>query len=349
MFPGLNFFFLTAWNNTVGGLNGMVGGLQGIAYALLAITFLMGVYEAFVGGPSFRQLGIVVLKYAIASGIVASWSTFITDVVSAGAHIGTAILGGGQDTFLQLSNQYGQLLADQMSATGGSGVIGDILRTLSNGVVGTVELALFSIAMIWFQLAMQILTTCFCLWGGVLFCIGPLLIALAPSGLTGSYTRTYVKNLAEWAMWPAIYAIFADLMVNLNMGTVSQILSGTTNGNPVGGFGTAATGALNLLELTVAALVCGLCMVAVPLIAHIIIGGNFSQLFGTMVGLGTKTMGVMSMAGGGAKGGGDGGGDGGGGSRNDDDRPGGGGGSIGGGGSRSYSKAPRHTEANDNI
>jgi len=346
MLPGLNFFFLAAWNNTIGGLNGMVGGLQGIAYALLAITFLMGVYEAFIGGPSFRQLGIVVLKYAIASGIVASWSTFITDVVSAGAHMGGAILGGGQDTFSQLSSQYGQLLADQMSATGG---IGDILRTLSNGVVGTVELALFAIALIWFQVAMQILTTCFCLWGGVLFCIGPLLIALAPSGITGSYTRTYAKNLAEWAMWPTIYAIFADLMVNLNMGTVNQILSGTTNGTPVGGTGwTAAAGALNFLELTVAALVCGLCMVAVPLLAHIVIGGNFSQAFGTMVGLASKTMGVISMAGDGAKGGGDDGrGNGGGGSRNDDNN--GGGGSIGGGGSRSYSKAPRHTEANDNI
>jgi hypothetical protein len=347
MFPGLNFFFLTAWNNTIGGLNGMVGGLQGIAYALLAITFLMGVYEAFIGGPSFRQLGVVVLKYAAASGIVTAWSTFIADVVSAGAHIGTVILGGGQDTFLQLSTQYGQVLADQVSATGG---IGDILRTLSNGVVGTVELALFALALIWFQVAMQILTTCFCLWGGVLFCIGPLLIALAPSGLTGSYTRPYVKNLAEWAMWPAIYAIFADLMVNLNMGTVSQIVTGSTNGNPVGGLGTAATGVLNFLELTVAALVCGLCMVAVPLLAHIVIGGNFSQAFGTMVGLGSKAMGVISMAGGGANGGGRDGGDGGGGSsRNDDDPPGGGGGRIGGGGSRSYSKPPRHTEANDSI
>lgn len=341
MFPGLNFFFLTAWNNTIGGLNGMVGGLQGIAYALLAITFLMGVYEAFIGGPSFRQLGVVVLKYAIASGIVASWSTFITDVVAAGAHIGTAILGGGQDTFSQLSTQYGQLLADQMGATGG---IGDILRTLSNGVVGTVELGLFGIALIWFQVAMQILTTCFCLWGGVLFCIGPLLIALAPSGITGGYTRTYAKNLAEWAMWPAIYAIFADLMVNLNMGTVNQILSGTTNGTPVGGLGaTAATGALNFLELTVAAIVCGLCMVAVPLLAHIVIGGSFSQAFGTMVGLAGKAMGMVSIPSAGS--------DGainssssGNGRQNADD-----GGTIGGAGSRTYSKAPRHTEANDSI
>jgi hypothetical protein len=342
MFPGLNFFFLTAWNNTIGGLNGMVGGLQGIAYALLAITFLMGVYEAFIGGPSFRQLGIVALKYAIASGIVASWSTFIADVVSAGAHIGTAILGGGQDTFSQLSSQYGQLLADQMSATGG---IGDILRTLSNGVVGTVELGLFAIALIWFQVAMQILTTCFCLWGGVLFCIGPLLIALAPSGITGSYTRTYAKNLAEWAMWPAIYAIFADLMVNLNMGTVSQILSGTTNGNPVGGFGTAAFGAWNFLELTVAALVCGLCMVAVPLLAHIVIGGNFSQAFGTMVGLTTKAMGVVSSLGGGSPGAKTSSSN----ANGSSTKSGDGAGDIGGGGSRSYSKAPRHTEANDNI
>lgn len=344
MFPGLNFFFLTAWNNTMGGLNGMVGGLQGIAYALLAITFLMGVYEAFIAGPSFRQLGIVVLKYAIASGIVTSWSTFMTDVVSAGAHIGTAILGGGQDTFSQLSTQYGQLLADQMSSTGG---IGDILRSLSNGVVGTVELGLFAVALIWFQVAMQILTTCFCLWGGVLFCIGPLLIALAPSGITGSYTQGYAKNLAGWAMWPAIYAIFADLMVNLNMGTVNQILSGTTNGIPVGGPGsTAATGALNFLELTVAALVCGLCMVAVPLLAHIVIGGNFSQAFGTMVGLASKAMVVMSTAGGGAVIGGTNGSSN---SNGSSAKSGDGAGDIGGGGSRSYSKAPRHTEANDNI
>jgi hypothetical protein len=342
MFPGLNFFFLTAWNNTIGGLNGMVGGLQGIAYALLAITFLMGVYETFIGGPSFRHLGVVVLKYAIASGIVASWSTFITDVVSAGAHIGTAILGGGQDTFSQLSTQYGQLLADQMSATGG---IGDILRTLSNGVVGTVELGLFGIALIWFQVAMQILTTCFCLWGGVLFCIGPLLIALAPSGITGSYTRTYAKNLAEWAMWPAIYAIFADLMVNLNMGTVNQILSGTTNGTPVGGLrATAATGALNFLELTVAAIVCGLCMVAVPLLAHIVIGGNFSQAFGTVVGLASKASGMLLAPSGGGDGATPSNSSSGSGRQTAED-----GGTIGGAGSRTYSKAPRHTEANDSI
>ena len=164
MFSGLNFFFVTSWNNTVGGLNGIVGGLQGIAYALLAITFLMGFYEAFVAGPSFRQLGMVVLKYAIASGIIASWPTFISDVVAAGTHIGSIIAGGtGQDTFAQLATQFSQILSDQINGTGGGW--GDILKVLSTGTVETVEIALFVLAWVWYWVAMMILATCFCLMG----------------------------------------------------------------------------------------------------------------------------------------------------------------------------------------
>ena len=317
MVPGvLQLLFTNYWNQAASGIGMMATNLMPVAYGLLAITFLMGVYESFVSGPSLKQLSIVVLKYALASGIVAHWPTFMNDVVQASTAIGSTILNGNSDIFQQWQTNISQAYT--------SANLPDLLGFgLSALGVGIVQVLIIFVASALFYVCLKLLAFFFVLWGAVLYCLGPFMVALAPSGITGDYTRTYIKGLVEWSMWPVIYCLFVSLMTYINLGSTGTILNG-------GVTGTLAISDAQLLAVT--SLVFGICLLIIPFIAHFIIGANFSKAFGAAVGMLSMASGnVNALLGAGAS---SGGGSQLGGSRSGGDS--GGIGGIGGGGSRPY-------------
>jgi hypothetical protein len=97
-------------------------------------------------------------------------------------------------------------------------------------------------------------------------------IALGPSGMVSDITKKYCRSLAEWAMWPALYAMFCTLMVAIQMGNVSAVL-GQSNGLPAG-IGDPATN--NSITLVLTSLLYGVCIIIIPFIAHYVIGGSFA-------------------------------------------------------------------------
>ena len=281
----MDVFFIGYWQNVQNALSGMQNSLQGIAYALLAITFLMGFYEAFVGGPSFKQVGVLVLKYAICAGIIANWSTFFSDVVSAGTAIGNTYLTGVPDICSNLSNA----LSSQLSGTGLTAILAGGLSQMALSIAEL--LIVFSSAMIFFAF-MKIFAVFYCMWGAVLFGVGPLLVALGPSGITSSYTRTYIKGLVEWAMWPALYCLFVVLMTAMKLDALTSWMNtpGVTSGSVIA----ADQATYGVLLASILALVYTVCMLAIPWIAHIIIGGgNFASFTSALSSL---TVGNAMMA-----------------------------------------------------
>src|ERR1035441_6082277 len=261
----MNFFFTSCWAQAQGGLAGMLGTLQTMSYSILAITLLMGVYESFLSGGSIRQLGVTFLKFGAAAAIVANWNSFVTDVVGVGTTFATSFLGANSD----LLKEWVTDLNTQLTTT-------NLSSLLANGIsavaMGAIMVLIIMLSAILFLLCMKLLTLCFVFWGGVLYCMGPLLIALSPSGVVSDITKKYCRSLAEWAMWPALYAMFCTLMVAIGMGNVSAVL-GQSNGLPAG-IGDPATN--NSITLVLTSLLYGICIIIIPFIAHYVIGGSFA-------------------------------------------------------------------------
>ena len=66
----------------LGGIDGSVMPIIWfIANSILAVTFLWGVYDAFVRGGDVRSLGITMLKYAAVALVLMNWAATFRDVV----------------------------------------------------------------------------------------------------------------------------------------------------------------------------------------------------------------------------------------------------------------------------
>jgi hypothetical protein len=313
----MQFFFTTAWATSQGVLNGLLGPIQAMAYAILVVTLLMGVYESFLAGGSLRQLAVTLVKFGVAAALIAQWGTFIGDVVQAGTTLASNFLNGNVDMLvhwlIDLNNTMTNTNLTTLLASG-----------LSSLAMGLVMLSIIILSTVLFISCMKILTICFVFWGGVLFCVGPFMVALAPSGVVSSHARSYFRSLAEWAMWPMLYAMFVTLMNAAGMGTVSAVLGQASIITPGSG---ADQSTNNAVTLAVSSLLYGVCIILIPFIAHYVVGGSFVGVAAGVAaavksGVGLATGGGGGEAAGGSKvggsgsvsvGGGSGGGTGGGG------------------------------------
>ena len=64
-----------------------------VANSILTVTFLWGVYDAFVRGGDVRSLGITMLKYAAVALILLTWSTAFRDLTRSFDYVSNYIYG----------------------------------------------------------------------------------------------------------------------------------------------------------------------------------------------------------------------------------------------------------------
>jgi hypothetical protein len=261
----MQFFFTTAWTTSQGVLNGLLGPIQAIASAILVVTLLMGVYESFLAGGSLRQLAVTLVKFGVAAALIAQWGTFIGDVVQVGTTLASSFLNGNADML-------SQWLTDLQNTMTSTNLTTLLTSGLSNLAMGLVMLSIIILSTVLFISCMKILTICFVFWGGVLFCVGPFMVALAPSGLVSSHARSYFRSLAEWALWPSLYAMFVMLMNAAGMASVQAVLGQASIITPGSG---ADPGTNNAVTLALTSLLYGVCIILIPFIAHYVVGGSF--------------------------------------------------------------------------
>jgi hypothetical protein len=286
----MQFFFTTAWATSQGVLNGLLGPIQAMAYAILVVTLLMGVYESFLAGGSLRQLAVTLVKFGVAAALIGQWGTFIGDVVQAGTTLASNFLNGNVDMLvhwlIDLNNTMTNTNLTTLLASG-----------LSSLAMGLVMLSIIILSTVLFISCMKILTICFVFWGGVLFCVGPFMVALTPSGVVSSHARSYFRSLAEWAMWPMLYAMFVTLMNAAGMGTVSAVLGQASIITPGSGVDQSTN---NAVTLAVSSLLYGVCIILIPFIAHYVVGGSFVGVAAGIAAAVKSGVGLATGGGGGA-------------------------------------------------
>jgi len=291
------FFYDSFFNQALTALGGTaLTSVQTVSYMILGITFLLSVYEAFARGGDTRQLMIGFLKYVIAAVAIQNWSAVFNDIHTGMESIAWSITS--QDYVSLWQTNYATFLQNNTASAAAS-----VAAFMANFVSDSTRII---VALI-FGVAVYLFDFIYAIWGCILFCLAPLLIATMPSLHLAGFGKKFLTGLAEWCMWPILYAVFAAMAFGMNSADVTSIAASKNYADIV-------AGTSNVYLISIMSLVVALCLLFIPFLAHFLIGASFDGAAATFVAM-SRMMGgniaAAASAGGGASGGGIGGGGGG--------------------------------------
>ena len=288
MDPG-TFEFQTMMTTVANGMSGkMIPAIVNVAYIFMLISLMLGVYEAYARGGDTKGLAGTVMKFIVVAFVIGNWSRFFAD------------LNSGFNTIAQqIDNSYGagDLLKDWQTqlavnwTDNGYTSIWNMIVAGGAAVVNSLEIA---VAYLVFPVAAQLFTLIYIFWGAVLYAVGPLVLALAPSRMINGTAKFYAQNLFVWNCWAVLYAVFACLITAVNGKdlTTSPFFSGMV------------TGAQTQVWIGLTSIIYSVCILLIPLIAMAVLKGEFGGVASalmSLVSVSTQVSRAASMAGRAAK------------------------------------------------
>ena len=284
------FFYDSFFNQALTALGGTaLTSVQTVSYMILGITFLLSVYEAFARGGDTRQLMMGFLKYVIAAVAIQNWPAVFNDIHTGMESIAWSITS--QDYVSLWQTNYATFLQNNTASAAASAA-----AFMANFVSDSTRII---VALI-FGVAVYLFDFIYAIWGCVLFVLAPLLIATMPSLNLAGFGKKFLTGLAEWCMWPVLYAVFAAMAFGMNSADVTSIAASKNYADIV-------AGTSNVYLISIMSLVVALCLLLIPFLAHFLIGASFDGAAATFVAMAKMAGGnVAALASAGA-GGGDGG------------------------------------------
>lgn len=290
------FYFETLFNTAVNNIDagGVISGVVTAGNSLLLASLLFSMFESW-RAQDVGALGSAAVRYFVATAILAVYTpAFLTvnhtfNLIAAGINnAGT----GGVDVFVKWSNDLGQYIG----GTGHPWLWGMVTGTLS----GAVSALCLGLAYIIFPISTGIFAILYCLYGCVLFAIGPIVMGLLPLRGLGQLGKIFVINLMVFNAWGIIYALFGCLLTVLNLGTAQQVMN---SGSFLGSFvGLGSSVLLGLVSVLLSVMI-----LTIPVIATKIVKGDVGAAVGSAMRTVSTAVGAFGKFGGGGGGGGGGG------------------------------------------
>jgi hypothetical protein len=276
------FEFQTMMQTVIGGMAGnMIPALQTVSYVLMVISLLLGIYEAYAKGGDTRQLAATVFKYIVVAFIVGNWTTFFGDLMTGFNQIAGFIdnsYGAGD-----LMKDWGKQLSDNWRSNGYTSVW-NIITSGGAAIVNALEIG---IAYIIFPVAVQIFTLIYIFWGAVVYAVGPLVLALAPSRMVNSVAKFYMQNLIVWNCWAIVYAVFTCLITAVNGKDMTT--------SPF--FANSVAGAQTQIWIGLTSILYAICILLIPVITFFVLKAEFGAVGGALLGLLATTNQATRLAG----------------------------------------------------
>lgn len=271
------FYFQSLLNQALSGIDstGMMPTIVGIAYGILLVGFLIGLYQAVMRGGDVQSLGITAIKYLVVAIVVANWSTVFHDVNNSFNSVAQMIGNSSGDVFLNWDKQLGQQFSDS-SISWWDIISGDIAALIS--------VFLIVIAYIFYVVAIVLFDFFYCMFGAVLYVVGPLVISLLPMTGVGQLAKSFATNVMIWNSWAILYAIFGALITAIHM---NQLSDGV--GNFLGFF----QGPVDSLLLGLISIFYAIGIAAIPFLAKKVISGDVGSAAISMVRAAAAAAGVL--------------------------------------------------------
>ena len=236
-----------------------------VANSILTVTFLWGVYDAFVRGGDVRSLGVTMLKYAAVGLILLTWSTAFRDLTRSFDYVSNYIYGtsGLGDVINAWTNGLATVWDADGKITLWSLIRGGFsaLITEFGIIVGYIVLP-FSLA---------IFAACYVFWGCILYVVGPLVVATMPSSTLGRFHSRWIENLFVWNCWPLLVNTLWSLMTAVHLNNPQSVLA-------QGDFWGSFRGVESTLLLSLASIIFALLIATIPITARRILLGEYSPV-----------------------------------------------------------------------
>ena len=304
MNPAGQYFWAQALQSALNGLNAsnLIGVLSGVAYAILLMSFLWGVYESFLQGGDVRGFAVSLLKYAVTTLVIQNWSQVFQDGVNGFGAIASAIIQNSVNEDLvgswtqQLQTYYATQNANGL--TNGLETLWHVGSSLGTALI---NLLLMVIALVIWPISVEVFALLYCLWGAVLYSIGPLVLALMPSTGFSRITKNYIQSVLIWNMWVVLMAIFWAMLWAMNLTSINTLL----NTDGLLGY---LQGIDASLLVSISTLLLSICSLLIPFVARHILHGEFGAVGRAVVlltrrisgaGAALVSGGAMATAGGG--------------------------------------------------
>ncbi len=236
-----------------------------VANSILTVTFLWGVYDAFIRGGDVRSLGITLLKYASVGLILLTWSTAFRDLTHSFDYVSNYIYGtsGLGDVFNAWTNGLATAWTDN----------GDLsmLTLIRGGISAFITEVGLIIGYIVLPFSLVVFMICYVFWGSVLYVLGPLVLATMPSSTLGRFHSRWIENLFVWNCWPLLVNTLWALMTAVHLANPQTVMS---HGDIWGFF----HGVEGTILLSLASVIFALLIATIPMTARRILLGEYSPV-----------------------------------------------------------------------
>jgi len=278
------FLFEQMFNNAIAGIvgAGLMDTILIVAYGILLVSLLFSVYEAWTRGGDVRAIGIAGVKYLVIGLLLvndgAVYRTVFQSVLGVFNQMAQTMAGPG-DVFRTW-------FAELRTAASWPSML-NLVTGLGAGFLSTL---LLLIAMILYPVAYGVFTVLYCLFGTILYVVGPLVLALFPSSGLGALSRRYATNFVIFASWGLIYGIMCRLMLALNVNSMAAI----TGAGSFMGLMTAATSEVLLAAVSI---LFSVCILLIPFLAKRIVEGDLgSSMFAVLGATAAMTQALTAVA-----------------------------------------------------
>ena len=268
--PG--FYFEQLLENGLNGIDqqGITGAVLQIAGAILILSLLWAVYEAYTSGGDVRSLGVACVKYLVLGLVFLNYRSAFRAVngMFNGVADGIYNLSGGVDVIKAWGNSLSQ--AWQTNPNWFSALWNMVTGGVSAIVAGLITLVGYFLL----PMTYTFFTLFYALYGSILYVVGPLVLALMPSRGLGQMGRSFFTNMMVFQCWGLLYAILQSLMSALQITNPMQLS---------GSFLQAFVGSSQMIMMSIASVLLSAMVAIIPFIASRIVRGDIGSTLMTVV------------------------------------------------------------------
>lgn len=272
-----SFYFEQVLQTALNGIDqNVTGPVLQVAGAILILSLLYAVYEAYSNGGDVRALGVAGIKYLVLGLVFLNYQQAFRSV--------NGMFNGVAD-YIYTTNGIGDVIQNwlnSVSAYVGQQGLSSFWTLVTGAISGLLDVLLILVGLIILPVSYTLFTLAYVMYGSILYLVGPFVLALWPSRSMGQLSRTYFVNLMIFQSWGLLYAILQVLITALQMNSVNAVLSGN-------GVLNAFVGSSQMVLLGAVSVLFSIAIMLIPFIASRLVRGDVGNTVFAIAAVATRT------------------------------------------------------------
>ena len=266
-----SFYFEQVLQTALNGIDqNVTGPVLQLAGAILILSLLYAVYEAYSNGGDVRALGVAGIKYLVLGLVFINYQQAFRSV--------NGMFNGVAD-YIYNANGIGDVIQNwlnSVSAYVGQQGLSSFWTLVTGAISGLLDVLLILVGLIILPVSYTLFTLAYVMYGSILYLVGPFVLALWPSRSMGQLSRTYFVNLMIFQSWGLLYAILQVLITALQMNSVNAVVGGN-------GVLNAFVGSSQMILLGAVSVLFSIAIALIPFMASRLVRGEVGSTVSAMI------------------------------------------------------------------